>query len=90
LLPPDTFLSHKNAFAADPAGGTYSTPPEPLARNGGGAHRKGEGKGEEGEGTGEERRGGEKGKGYPPNKNPGYGLAVNAKCNTLRCDIQSI
>jgi len=36
------------------------------------------------------RRGGEKGKGYPPNKNPGYGLAVNAKCNTLRCDIQSI
>jgi len=32
LLPPDTFLSRKNA---------YSAPPGPLAGNGGGAPKKG-------------------------------------------------
>jgi len=34
LLPPDTFLSRKNAFAADSAGRAYSAPPDPLAGNG--------------------------------------------------------
>jgi len=43
---------------ADPAGGAYGTPPDPLAGNGGGDPGKGEGKGEEG-------RGGA-GRGYAP------------------------
>ena len=73
LLPPDTFLSLKNALA-DPAGGAYSAPPDPLAGKGGGPPGKGEG----GERRGGVGRGGKrdgKGKGYPPNGNPGYGPA---------------
>jgi len=79
LLPPDTFLSRKNAqkgvcgrgSAPDPAGGAYSAPPDLLAGNGGGAHREGEGKGEEGR-EGEKGWGGKgwegKGKDYPPKR----------------------
>ena len=65
LLPPDTFLSRKNAqkcvcgrgSTPDTAGGAYSAPPERLAGNGGGAPREGEGKGEEGEGMDGKGRG---------------------------------
>jgi len=79
LLPPDTFLSRKNAqkcvcgrdSAPEPAGGAYSAPPDPLAGNRVGAPGRGREK---------ERRGGEewegKGKDYPPNENPGYGLGL--------------
>ena len=64
LLPPDAILGSKctqNAFAAgaEPAGGAYSAPPDPLAVFEGAASRQGrgmEGKGREGEGKG---RGGE-------------------------------
>jgi len=91
LLPPDTFLSRKNAFAAgapDPAGGAYSAPPDPPAGNGGGAPGKGDGKwkrGRGGEGWGEEGSSGVgrswKGRrrAIPPNENPGYGLVKGFK-----------
>ena len=76
LLPPDTFLSRKNAFAAgapDPAGGAYSAPPDPPAGNGGGPPRKGREKERRGgEGRGKEGKGGkERGRTIPPNENPG-------------------
>jgi len=62
LLPPDTFLSRKNAFSAgalalDSAGGAYSAPPGPIAGNGGRAPWEGEGKGEEERGGGRVGRG---------------------------------
>jgi len=52
LLPPDTFLIRKNAFAAGALPrtplGSLQRSPDPLADNGGGA--PGKGGGEEGEG----------------------------------------
>jgi len=60
---------------ADPAGGAYGTPPDPLAGNGGGDPGKGEGKGEEGGA----------GTGYAPNENPGYGLADHYPDASLCC-----
>jgi len=56
LLPPDTFLSRKNA--PGPAGGAYSVFSDPIASNEGGPPGKGEEKGEEGQERGEEWRGG--------------------------------
>ena len=52
----------KNDFAAgaDPAGGAYSTPPDPLAGFKGPTSKEREGNGREG---GEEGRGGRKGEG---------------------------
>ena len=93
LLPSDTFLSRKNAqkcvcgqgSAPDPAAGAYSATLGPLAGNGGRAPGKGEGRGGEGRGGeggvgngGREGREG-KGKGYPPNENPGYGLETTCR-----------
>ena len=56
LLPPDTFLSRKNAqkMRLRPAGGAYSAPPDPLAGNG--APGKGREKERRG-GRGMERKG---------------------------------
>jgi len=80
LLPPDTFLSGKNApkcvcgrgSAPDPAGGAYSAPPDPIAGNRGRPPEGGgKGRGGRGKGTEEDRRGGERegnGKGYPPER----------------------
>ena len=90
MLPSDTFLSHKNAFAPemlrpDPAGGSYGAPSDPLAGNGGGPPREGGGKGRGGDGRegweGEGRGGvGREGEGiYPLNENPGYSVAYRIR-----------
>jgi len=68
----------KKCVCGQPAGGAYNVSPDPLAGNGGGAPGKGEGKmrGGESMGRGGEGKGG-KGKVYPSNENPGYGLACD-------------
>ena len=74
LLPPDTFLSRKNAQkCVCGAKGAYSAPPDPPAGNGGGPPRKGREKERRGgEGRGKEGKGGkERGRTIPPNENPG-------------------
>ena len=49
-------------FRPDPAGGAYTTPPDPLAGSRGQGGREGEGR-MEGDGKGKEVEGGGKGKG---------------------------